>query len=476
MKRRMLSIILMLILTVAVITCVAISASAADTTSSPTLPTAEKGEVIDVWLVAGQSNAIGSAKPSNYPTDEAYADYKTLLTNGSQNVWHLRNTYTDFVPAGFSQGSGTQSGPEIGIATALDKSENKNAIIKVAYGNTCLYENTSSNESIKYGTWTPPSYIEKHNISTVGNRTGDLYLTFIAKVAEGLEKLVAAGYTPNLKGVWYMQGEADTLVSSTTTARYEELLLTLISDMRADLTEVSGLDCSELPFVYGRILSNHAALGKTVPTSLTKVQAAQDNVANNADLKNVFMINTSTDLVDPVTGEHRLPVQQDSWHYDSLSQQMIGEKFVSLSNTETRLLTKYGYLPEGAGTNPFAILKKIDGGYVFDSYQASIEAAIAKATALTAISGGTTEEAVILMLKNYGAGNYGKEVAKSGGTITLDLNGHEIAPSVTLFTTVFSDSTADKKTVFNIKTEKCSSKSSALCLQREAPQRAKASS
>ncbi len=452
MKKRIASILIVLVLTLAAVVGVAITSSAADTAAE--LPAAASGEVIDLWLVAGQSNAIGSANVNNYPTDEAYAKYKTMLTNGSDNVWHTRNDYVSFVPTAFSQGSGTYSGPEIGIATALMNSTNKAAIVKVAYGNTCLYENTTSKESVNYGTWTPPSYIEKYNINTVGNRTGDLYLNFIGKVSEAVSELEAKGYTVNLRGVWYMQGEADTLTSSTTTARYEELLLTLISDMRRDLSAVSGTDCSELPFVYGRILSNHANVGKDVPKKLADVQAAQDNVANNTSLKNVFMVNTTTDLVDPVTGQHRLPVQQDGWHYDTLSQQMIGENFVKIVegvNGNSGTLTKYGYVPANTSSAAFAIFKKINGGYSFDSYQTSTETAIGRAVTLTAISGGTTDEAVILMVKDYGSGNYGKEVAKSGGTITLDLNGHTLSPTVTLFTTVFSESTAAKKTTFNIK-------------------------
>ena len=451
MKKRILPLLLALALTVGAIVGITVMTSAEETTAK-NLPTAEQsGEVIDVWLVAGQSNAIGSAKVDNYPTDEAYADYKTMLTNGSDNVWHIRNTYTEFVPAGFKQGSGTQCGPELGIATALMNSTNKAAIVKVAYGNTALWENTTSTEAINYGTWTPPSYIEKHNINTAGNKTGDLYLTFIAKVALAVEELEAMGYTVNLKGVWWMQGEADTLTSTTTIARYEELLTTLISDMRSDLTKVSGYDCSELPFVYGRILSNHIGVGKDVPTGLDEVQTAQDNVANNKSLKNVFMVNTTTDLVDPVTGEHRLPVQQDSWHYDSLSQQMIGEKFVRIVNNVKGTFTKYGFLPKDTGSNPFAVFKKVDGAYVFDSYQDAFSTAINRAVALTHITSGTTGEAVILAVKDYGAGNYGTDVANSGGTITLDLNGHTLSPSVALFTTAFSDSTASNKTVFNLK-------------------------
>jgi len=466
MKKRMISIIIALILTVASVVCMAL-VSSAEETASATLTAASEGEIIDVWLVAGQSNAIGSAKVDNYPTDEAYADYKTLLTNGSQNVWHIRNDYTDFVPAAFSQGSGTYSGPEIGIATALDKSANKNAIIKVAYGNTCLYENTSSKESKNYGTWTPPTYIDKHGISTVGNRTGDLYLSFISKVAYGLSELKALGYTPNIKGVWYMQGEADTLTSSTTTARYEELLLTLISDMRADLTEVSGTDCSELPFVYGRILSNHENVGKTVPSRLTHVQAAQDNVAANTSLKNVFMINTTTDLVDPATGEHRLPVQQDGWHYDSLSQQMIGEKFVAVVNQEERELTKYGYIPTDYAdkeTYPFAVFKKIDGSYVFDSVSTysstsdkSWETAMTRAITLTKSNGtAVTEEAVVLLRRDLDTTSFLQHTSDIGATVTVDLNGYSFTSRTSLCNTKTDDcletgATEAKNGVINVK-------------------------
>lgn len=458
MKKRILPLIMTLVLTVGIIVVVTVFSSAEDTATNTTLPEAADGEVIDVWLVAGQSNAIGSATVKNYPTDKAYEEFKTLLTNGSQNVWHLRNTYEEFVPAGFSQGSGTQCGPELGITTALDKTANKNAIIKVAYGNTCLYENTTSNESIKYGTWTPPSYINKHSINTVGNRVGDLYLTFIAKVAEGLEKLEAKGYTVNIKGVWYMQGEADTLTSSTTTARYEELLLTLISDMRADLTAVSGLDCSELPFVYGRILSNHANLGKDVPQKLTEVQTAQDNVAANTALKNVFMVNTTTDLVDPVTHEHRLPVQQDGWHYDSLSQQMIGEKFVSLASSESRILTKYGYIPkayEDSERYPFALFKKVGGGYVFDSvseYNASGDSSWAtvmtRAITLTKSNGtAVTDEAVVLLRRDLDTSSFLTHTSDIGKTVTVDLDGYSFTTRTSFCNTKTDDCLASGATV-----------------------------
>ncbi len=435
MKKRILTIILMIMLMVTCVICVAIPSAAI--TSTATLPEAKEGEVIDVWLIAGQSNAIGDGIVDEYPSDEAYSSDKTLLTTGSENVWYIKNAETSFAPTGFGQASTGKSGPEIGIATALNSSTNKNAIIKVAYGNTALYDNTTSSPSVTHGTWTPPSYIEKYNLNTLGNRTGDLYLTFIAKVQAGLEELIAAGYTPNLKGIWWMQGEADTLVDGTTIERYEELLRTLISDMRNDLSDVSGYNCSELPFVYGRILANHPAVGMEYPVALTRVQTAQDNVAADNSLKNVFMINTSTDLVDPVTGEHRLPVQQDQWHYDALSQQMIGEKFVSIVNAnETRTLTKYGYLPTTISSNSFAVFVRNENeSYVFSNSYNSWKSAFEASVKLTNGSSTAYDEAVVLMLNDSVETGIPSNASQICGTVSLDLNGKKLEVQGSFFNT-----------------------------------------
>lgn len=426
--------------------------------AAASMPEASDGNrEVDVWLIAGQSNAIGQAYISNYPSANEYSSYKDLLTNGSSNVWYYGNRETDaFVPAGFGHGSNTSSsGPEIGLTTALNGNGRTNAIIKLAYGNTSLYNNTTSNESIKYGTWTPPSYIEKHSVPTTSNRTGDLYLSFIKKVEDGLNILTESGYTPVIKGIYYMQGEADTFGAASSSA-YTELLTTLISDLRNDLSKVSGTDCSALPFVYGRIHRN-PEVPHGSPDYLAAVQGCQDTVSKNTSLKNVSMIDFRTDLFDPVTKERRDPVQQDGWHYDSLTQQMIGEAAIKKVADMNVVQTRYGNIPAAnVGSNPFAIFKRSADSYIFDSCRATTTAAINRAVELTHASSGTTDEAVILLLKNYGSGDYGANVAKSGGTITLDLGGYALHPSVALFTTDLADTvasgeTAQKKTVFNIK-------------------------
>lgn len=134
------AIVTVLTLLVATVAFAGISA-AADTQ----LPEATDNKEIDVWLISGQSNAIGSAYVSNYPTDEAYSEYKQMLTSGSSNVWYIGNSKAEFSPCGFGFGSNSSyAGPEIGFTTELDGNGRMNAIIKQAYGNTSLYNNTTS--------------------------------------------------------------------------------------------------------------------------------------------------------------------------------------------------------------------------------------------------------------------------------------------------------------------------------------------
>ena len=426
--KKVLSLIIAFSLLAAVGICVAFSASAAESE----LPTVTDGKEIDVWLIAGQSNAIGQADNSNYPTDEAYASYKELLTNKADDVWFYGNKNDSFVPAGFGQGHTTSSsGPEIGLTTALSGKGKTSAIIKLAYGNTSLYNNTTSNESINYGTWTPPSYIEAHSVDTLGNRTGDLYLSFMKKVADGLSLLKASGYTPVIRGIYYMQGEADTFGSASSSA-YNELLTTLISDMRADISEITGNDCSAVPFVYGRIYRN-PDVAHSSPTNLAAVQSAQDAVAAKG-IENVFMLDMRSDLLDPVSGAQTLPTQQDGWHFDSLTQQMIGEAVVKKVSSVEGEQTKYGFIPTEytAASNYFAIFKKTDEKYVFDSVKTTVSTAITRAKDLTNASSGVTDDVVILLRGNYTGGDYPENVSDIGGTVTVDLNGYTLTGRTSL--------------------------------------------
>ena len=319
MKKRKLIAVLSLFAIILSVTAIVISATSG----------ANEDKTINVWLIAGQSNAVGYGDINNYP-DGYDAE---LFDRGVENVLYYGKGYgrdsETFMPVRFSQGNGVQySGAEIGIASALANSGEKHAIIKYANGDTQLSTlRNSSNASEDFATWTPPS-AEQDSFS----KTGALYDGFIATVKEGIELLIADGYTPVIQGFWWMQGERDGNYGEMTAELYASLLKALISDMRADVGTIVRQDLSAAPFVFGRVYRN-PAVPPNSEAGLAAVQAGQEAVDTDTSLKNVSMLDTRYDLIDPKTGKATDLVQQDGWHYDSFTQQLIGEAFVRRVNT-----------------------------------------------------------------------------------------------------------------------------------------------
>ena len=225
---------------------------------------AESGEskgdnTINVWLIGGQSNAVGYGKgaPAEAETDTRfYTGFDNVLYYGNHEQWKYNED--DFVPTTIGLGRTadnndvryTSSGSEIGIAKALADTGEMNAIIKFAYGGTYLYpkESASVNDNVK--TWTSPSYLKAHPEMDTGANIGALYDVFVSTVTEGLAKLEAKGYTPVIKGMWWMQGENEGM-NETYASAYRELLECLVKDVRAELKSITGKDHSNMPFICG---------------------------------------------------------------------------------------------------------------------------------------------------------------------------------------------------------------------------------
>lgn len=283
-------------------------------------PVASKGE-IDVWLIGGQSNAVGYANDyQNYKNDDP------RFTQGFENVLYYgygEKWIYNFTPTrhGFGQGY-KKSGIEIGIAEALSGSGKMNAIVKYAQGATYLAPNTASSYSKSYGTWTSPTYISENSVSTEGNKTGLLYLNFINTVESAVAELRAMGYTPVIKGMWWMQGCAESYDSFS--EDYEELLTTLINDVRADVGAIVDEDLSKMPFVFGKIVMNPDYDATVMTTQNYKnVINAQAAVAAKAGF-NAYLVDAKTDFADFA--------QVDTWHYDAKTQAYLGRRFVKEVN------------------------------------------------------------------------------------------------------------------------------------------------
>ena len=103
--------------------------------------------------------------------------------------------------------------------------------------------------------------------------------------------------------------------NATKSAAYEELLRTLISDVRNDVSDITGSDYSRLPFVFG-LPSWNTASG-TAPTYQDRVRNSMMTVANDPTLLNVSCVDTKG------------LTQHDSWHFDAAGQKYLGESFIN---------------------------------------------------------------------------------------------------------------------------------------------------
>lgn len=274
--------------------------------------------IINVYLIAGQSNAVGYGMDTGNVianSDPRFTKgFENVLYYGSQERWNGSYPNRVFKPVTLGMGvAKDRSGAEIGIAAALADNGEMNAIIKCAQGATHIYPDSQYEVSINYGTWTSPSYIENNNIDLSQNELiGHMYRRFEETVKNGLKLLIEDGYTPVIKGVWWMQGEAE-MFTYEMASEYKELYETLIADTRDMLSEATGYDCSSVPFVCGLPKWN---------TKNSPAPAFQPHVRNS-----MIAVADSTDNVGYVDC---MPLNQhDDWHFDAAGQKYLGESFIA---------------------------------------------------------------------------------------------------------------------------------------------------
>ena len=126
-------------------------------------------KIINVYLIAGQSNAVGYGMDTGNKiakSDDRFVNgFDNVLYYGSFERWSGKSFDGGFEPVKLGMGvEPTRSGAEIGIANAVADYGEMSAIIKCAQGATHLYPDTTYEVSLKYGTWTSPTYIKNNNV------------------------------------------------------------------------------------------------------------------------------------------------------------------------------------------------------------------------------------------------------------------------------------------------------------------------
>ena len=184
------------------------------------------GNVVDLIIVAGQSNAVGfHTRASELPEDPRDQSVMFWWRGGDNppnehdssfnQEWVTLQPQPKGNPGGRGPGNFGYDeggfGPEMGVVrTLLDAQPDRPlAIVKVAYNST------------RVNAWLP----ERNH----------LYRTLLEETNLAIEKAKAQGITLRPRALVWCQGESDTSNEPGTTERYRESLETMIAALRKDL-------------------------------------------------------------------------------------------------------------------------------------------------------------------------------------------------------------------------------------------------
>jgi alpha-L-fucosidase 2 len=186
---------------------------------------------IDVYLLAGQSNATGQGYVSNL-TPERKSPTRVLLFHSGKPSLDCGNESCAWSVLHPASESPDRFGPELGFGNRMQslRPDRTLTIIKHAYSGTSLFQD-----------WKPGK--KKSDRSDWGPH----YATFVDTVEQGLQGLRERGYRPVLRGMLWQQGEND--ADTTETAlQYASNLTHFIDRVREQF------DAPDLAFVYGYVL------------------------------------------------------------------------------------------------------------------------------------------------------------------------------------------------------------------------------
>lgn len=214
---------------------------------------------VDVYIMAGQSNMLGSAPILDLPESDLSSDalFYTSWHSNTSNAETLQNysNWSASTVAGNTRGgSSSLFGPEIGFASKLSQLNNSNkkiAILKYAVGASSL---NAGDDSLS--DW--DTEINEH-------REGDCWRGLQKALQNGINKLVATGYSYRIRGFVWWQGESGSSVDG-----LNNFILKTRSFINEKYNTING---GSIPFIITKI---------GYGTDLTPV-ADQDTLVNILD-------------------------------------------------------------------------------------------------------------------------------------------------------------------------------------------------
>ena len=276
-----------------VLSLLALLAGCNSTPVTTTAPTVKDPTEIDVYFIAGQSNAAGASDfyredKTTLNLSKPFADKVDLYKNGFDNVFYYGNAYDTYeanayivedlinVKACMGVNNEYEIGAELGMAEYLnDKYEGTNkraVIIKYAVCGSGLIC-----DSVAYGEWSTPSFPNsklKNQVNLyekmVGTKGGE-YADGI--IYNALSNIASHGYEEiNFKGFFWAQGEAET---GAHTDYYDDALMAFVGDLRRDIDKVAVKAAEDHDLIVGET--------SDLPFVIAEVAPTQDGSKKNAD-------------------------------------------------------------------------------------------------------------------------------------------------------------------------------------------------
>ena len=173
-------------------------------------------QTIDIFILAGQSNAHGHADVVDLTSAQATQDglFYTSWHDSTSNAESTQNysSWATSLVAGSTKGDGNNLvnspsfGPELGFvsrANAINLTTQPIGILKYAVGASQLNAGDAN--------------LSDWDTTATGTREGDCYRGLLSALSDATTKLTNAGYSWNFKGMIWWQGESGTSVSGLNT-------------------------------------------------------------------------------------------------------------------------------------------------------------------------------------------------------------------------------------------------------------------
>lgn len=262
-------------------------------------PVDENVHYDNVYVIMGQSNASGVSQYSflQEKAPETYAKY-SVENPDVQIITDVDGLYdTVYHPMKFGYGYNTDCfGPEIGISDVIASPGETSYIIKATFSGSCL---------------------QTQYMNMKGQKL-ELYNRFIPFILNSLKTLKDNGKNPRVKGVFWMQGESDSMSDIAKTYANAESLF--VKNLRKDLNE----------YVYGYMNFVDAYISTwsswknpfLINNCKEKVKKEDEHnycIKTNDEDRNSIGLHLKSD-----SGDGYAEDSTDNAHYNSLSMLVLG--------------------------------------------------------------------------------------------------------------------------------------------------------